>query len=262
MENYRYLLQFFDELMDEIRQSSEGKRRGENLLVEKKPDPINALYLMGDFFDFWFAKGDRVYPGFSRAIAVLKEMQALGVQIHIFEGNHDFFLGDFFMARMGIPVYPNDASIEMDGRRFYIAHGDLVDRSNRRYLLLRRFLRSRFVYVLQKMLPARLLWWIALKCSDTSKAIWAQTGKQLTDKMCRFAIDASARGYDGVILGHSHQPLLWEFSAAGKKRVLVTLGDWLVHRSYLDYSGGRFSLKHFQNGVSGDRKEDRDFRFD
>jgi UDP-2,3-diacylglucosamine hydrolase len=259
-ENYRFLLQFFDDLKKEIRVQVEtgGKMSAAPVPVGQ---PLDALYLMGDFFDFWFGKGDRYYPGFDRIIRSLKEMKERGVEIHLFEGNHDFFLDDFFADRLGIKVYKDDASIDLDGRRIYVAHGDLVDRSNRGYLFLRKILRSRLVYFLQGILPSRLLWQIALVFSDTSKAMWAQTGKRLTDKMCRFALDTCAEDYDGVILGHSHQPLVWEFSVAGERKVLVTLGDWLSHRSYLDYANGRFSLKYYENGSVRDKTENRDFLF-
>jgi UDP-2,3-diacylglucosamine hydrolase len=259
-ENYRLLLQFFDGLQKEIRGQADagGKTSASPVLAGR---PIDALYLMGDFFDFWFAKGECYYPGFDRIIRSLQDMKERGVQIHLFEGNHDFFLDDFFADRLGFKVYQNDASIDLDGHRIYVAHGDLVDRSNRGYLLLRKILRSRLVYFLQGILPSRLLWQIALLSSNTSKAMWAQTGKRLTDKMCRFALDTCAEGHDGVILGHSHQPLVWEFSVAGERKVLVTLGDWLSHRSYLDYTDGRFSLKYYENGRGRDKTENLDFSF-
>lgn len=259
-ENYRLLLQFFHGLQQEIRvQAKEGGKSSATPASAVRP--IEALYLMGDFFDFWFGKGDRYYPGFDSIIRSLQEMKALGVQIHVFEGNHDFFLDDFFAKRLGLRVYQDDASIDLDGRRIYVAHGDLVDRTNRGYLLLRKILRSRLVYFLQNILPSRLLWWIALVFSDTSKAMWAQTGKRLTDKMCRFALEAGAEGYEGVILGHSHQPLVWEFSVKEERKVLVTLGDWLAYRSYLDYTDGRFSLKYYENGKVHDKTENLDFSF-
>jgi UDP-2,3-diacylglucosamine hydrolase len=261
-ENYRFLLQFFDDLKKEIRDQAAGGGKT-SALPSKMPGgrSLDALYLMGDFFDFWFAKGDRYYPGFELIIHSLKEMKDLGVQIHVFEGNHDFFLDDFFAERLGFKVYQDDASIDLDGHLIYAAHGDLVDRSNRGYLFLRKILRSRLVYFLQGILPSRLLWQIALVFSDTSKAMWVQSGKRLTDKMCRFALDKGAEGFDGVILGHSHQPLVWEFSVAGERKVLVTLGDWLAYRSYLDYKDGRFSLKYYENGRGQDKTENRDFSF-
>ncbi len=259
-ENYRFLLRLCHDLLQEIREGKE-ERHKISATDSTARQPVDALYLMGDFFDFWFCKGDRYYPGFGRIIQCLKEIKDLGVQIHLFEGNHDFFLDDYFADRLGFAVYRDDASIDLDGRRFYIAHGDLVDQSNRRYLFLRKFLRSRFIYSLQKIVPSRLLWRIALISSDTSKAMWAQTGKRLNDKMCRFALDMCGKGYDGVILGHSHQPLLWEFSVSGEQKVLVTLGDWLTYRSYLDYTAGRFSLKYYENEKIHDQEENLHFSF-
>ena len=261
-ENYRFLLQFFEELKKDIgKQVKEKTSPAAAASPARETRPIEALYLMGDFFDFWFGKGDCYYPGFNSIIRSLREMKELGVHIHLFEGNHDFFLEDFFTDRLGIKVYRDDASIDLDGHHIYVAHGDLVDRSNRSYLLLRKFLRSRFVHALQGILPSRLLWRIALVSSDASKAMWADSGKKLTDKMCRFALEKGAQGYDGVILGHSHQPLLWEFSVSGERKALVTLGDWLSHRSYLDYTDGRFSLKYYKNALNRDNTEKSDFSF-
>jgi len=259
-ENYRLLLQFFHDLQQDIRIQAEAGTETSSTPASSGR-PIDALYLMGDFFDFWFGKGDRYYPGFDRIIQSLREMKALGVQIHLFEGNHDFFLDDFFAERLGLRVYQDDASIDLDGHRIYVAHGDLVDRTNRGYLLLRKILRSRLIYFLQEILPSCLLWRIALVFSNTSKAMWSRTGKRLTDKMCRFALEICAEGYDGVILGHSHYPLVWEFSISGERKVLVTLGDWLSHRSYLDYTDGRFSLKYYKNGQVHDKTENLDFLF-
>lgn len=259
-ENYRFLLKLCQDLLKEIHERDQEKTKISSAAAASQR-PVDALYLMGDFFDFWFCKGDRYYPGFGRIIQCLKQIKDLGVQIHLFEGNHDFFLEDYFADRLGFAVYRDDASIDLDGRRFYVAHGDLVDQSNRRYLLLRKFLRSRFIYALQKILPSRLLWWIALISSDTSKAMWAQTGKRLNDKMCRFALDICAKGYDGVILGHSHQPMLWEFAVSGDQKVLVTLGDWLNYRSFLDYTDGRFSLRYYENEEIHDKKENLHFSF-
>jgi len=259
-ENYRFLLKLCQDLLKEIHERDQEKTKISSAAAAGQR-PVDALYLMGDFFDFWFCKGDRYYPGFGRIIQCLKQIKDLGVQIHLFEGNHDFFLEDYFADCLGFAVYRDDASIDLDGRRFYVAHGDLVDQSNRRYLLLRKFLRSRFIYALQKILPSRLLWRIALISSDTSKAMWAQTGKRLNDKMCRFALDICAKGYDGVILGHSHQPMLWEFSVSGDQKVLVTLGDWLNYRSYLDYTDGRFSLRYYENEEIHDKKENLHFSF-
>ncbi|MDR2861443.1 MAG: UDP-2,3-diacylglucosamine diphosphatase [Syntrophobacterales bacterium] len=261
--NYRFLVWFFKELKENIEKHREAGANREAVPASWEP-PVDALYIVGDFFDFWFGRGQNYYPGFRKIIRFLQDFQQLGVQVHFFEGNHDFFLKDFFSRHLGIEVYESETTINLDGRRFYIAHGDMVDRTNRGYLMLRRTLRSRPVRVLQSLLPPRLLWRIARLSSDVSKSMWegAVREMELVDKMCGFALDISAYGYDGVILGHSHKPLIWTFSVKDEPKVLITLGDWITHRSYLDYSDGQFTLKYYKNDRLIEKGENPPFRFD
>ncbi len=64
----------------------------------------------------------------------------------------------------------------------------------------------------------------------------------LARKMEEFGRARLESGYDAVILGHCHLPSLKEFAAGGKAKVFCTLGDWLIHFSYLEYESGSFRL--------------------
>lgn len=262
--NYRFLVLFFKDLKASLEKYKETIAHQDPASPVSCEQPLHDLYIVGDFFDFWFGRGHLYYPGFRQIVRFLQDFQRLGVQVHLFEGNHDFFLKDFFSRHLGMEVYESETTINLDGHRFYIAHGDMVDRSNRGYLILRRALRSRPVRVLQGLLPPQLLWHIARLSSDASKSVWEGSVKEmeLVDKMCGFALDISAYGYDGVILGHSHKPLIWTFSVKDKPKVLITLGDWITHRSYLDYSDGQFTLKYYKNDRLVEKGENPPFRFD
>ncbi len=76
-----------------------------------------------------------------------------GVLVSLCEGNHDFFLKDYFSGRLGFDVYPEWAEFTFDGLRILVSHGDTVDRGNRKYLALRGFLRSSFTRRLLRLLP-------------------------------------------------------------------------------------------------------------
>ncbi|MBN2569732.1 MAG: UDP-2,3-diacylglucosamine diphosphatase [Deltaproteobacteria bacterium] len=207
-------------------------------------DDVDELYIVGDFFDFWFCDSDRVYPGFRVMIDRLLEIKNKGVAISLFEGNHDFFLEDFF-CRYGIDVYPEDATMKFDGMRLFVAHGDTVDTSNKRYLLLRRLLRSRAFYHLQSILPCRALWKIAEITSKISKEHLAEPPEGMADKMEAFSHAKFKDGFDAVILGHCHQPQIKQVLVKGRMRTFVTLGDWISHFSYLLYDNGEFSMRNY-----------------
>jgi len=91
-EGYRYLIRFLDSIIGDA----------------------DELFIVGDFYDFWFSDNERVYPGFYDIIGKLMEIKKSGTNISFFEGNHDFFLDDYF-AQYGINVYPDSAIIDLDG---------------------------------------------------------------------------------------------------------------------------------------------------
>jgi len=209
------------------------------------PLTVDHLVIAGDFFDFWFARGGLVYPGFRPMVERLEALGAQGVRIHLCEGNHDFFLGDYFTGRPGFAVHPEWAELTIDGRRILVSHGDTVDRGNRKYLALRRFLRSPAARLLQRLLPLSLLWRMARLSSQMSKEMSRESADRLAEVMHRFARARFQEGYDAVILGHCHTPVLREEQSEGRQKTFAALGDWITHDSYLWYEDGRFSLMRF-----------------
>ncbi len=203
------------------------------------------LFIVGDLFDFWFSRDGVVYPGFQPVIDELIDLQGRGVKIHLFEGNHDFYLADYFTGVLGIEVFTDTTLLQLGGKNIYVAHGDLVDESDRGYRFLRRVLRSRLAYGLQKRLPLRLLWRLARLSSDASKEYLAKPQEALASKMEAFALSEFVKGVDAVILGHCHLPVIKTHAVKGRQCHFVLLGDWLTHRSYVVLEEGRFELGHY-----------------
>ena len=206
---------------------------------------INDLYILGDFFDFWFCDGSIVYPEFRAVIEKLADLKERGIRIHICEGNHDFFLADYFVGQLGFEVIKDWATIDLEGRKILISHGDTVDERNIRYLMLRRLLRSSFFYKLQKILPIAFRWQIAQISSDLSKELTIETADSLAEKMRRFSLRKFRDGFEAVILGHCHKRVMEECIVNGKKKTFAILGDWVRHSSYLCYENGIFALSSF-----------------
>jgi UDP-2,3-diacylglucosamine hydrolase len=217
-----------------------GKRLSKQTLI------LDHLVIVGDFFDFWFARGDEIYPVFQPVVERLVALKREGVQISFCEGNHDFFLSDYFSRKHRMEVYPEWAELAMDGLRIFVSHGDTIDRANLKYLALRRFLRSSLARLLQKRLPLALLWRAACLSSGMSKEVSVASQDRLAEVMYQFSLTKFEEGYDAVILGHCHKPLLRVIPGAARSKTFVTLGDWITHDSYLLLDDGRFSLHRFQ----------------
>ena len=52
-------------------------------------EKAEAIYLMGDLFDFWNEYRYVVPKGYTRFLGKLSELTDQGVEVHFFVGNHD-----------------------------------------------------------------------------------------------------------------------------------------------------------------------------
>src|SRR3972149_6507114 len=89
---YRNLMAFLDSLREKEsgkggRNSGEGQVKGNNGNL----NGIDDLYILGDFFDFWFSEGHVIYPEFMDVVEMLMDLKERGVRIRLCEGNHVFF---------------------------------------------------------------------------------------------------------------------------------------------------------------------------
>ena len=239
-ERYGQLIHFLADLQ-------EGKARS---LVDAKElgrekSPIDDLYILGDFFDFWFCRKDDIHPEFQLVISKLMGLQKTGVRIHLCEGNHDFFMKEYFHDVLGMEVFEEWADIKLDGLRMLISHGDMADPSDRIYRAFRKLLRSRAFYQAQRFVPAALLWRLADMTSNASKQMNDDNRDILVEKMLSFATGKLRREYDAVIMGHCHMPVLRYFDVEGKKKTFVTLGDWVSHYSFLYYENRKYFMSYY-----------------
>jgi len=243
------VLRFLDGLLEGQRRAG-GKKNG----FAGRKAPLDRLVIAGDFFDFWFGRAGVIYPGFRPVVGKLSLLADSGCEILLCEGNHDFFLGDHFSGKPGFRVIAEWADIDLDGLRVLVSHGDTVDRRNRGYLALRALLRSAFFFRLQLLLPPAFLWRVSRIASETSKAVSGGAQDRLVEVMHRFALEKFAEGYDAVVFGHCHRPLIREESRGGRTKTFATLGDWITHDSYLVCENGRFSMHRFPSGGENERE--------
>jgi UDP-2,3-diacylglucosamine hydrolase len=241
---YRDLLCFLERLLCD----GEDKETQIQNVMDRSLSPVirdvTDLYIVGDFFEFWFSKKERIYPGFKTVIDRLVALKNRGIKVHLCEGNHDFFLKDYFVDILDMSISEEFLTIDLDGKRVLISHGDTIDRTNKSYLLLRRLLRSKVIRFLKEWIPPPVLWGIARKSAELSKAAAREPKSRLVEKMHQAALEKFEEGFDAVILGHCHVPVLRESTMEGRKKTFVTLGDWIEHHSYLHYADGRFALSY------------------
>src|SRR5688572_22668995 len=83
-----------------------------------------ALFLVGDIFDFWFEYRHAIPKGFIRLQGKLAELTDNGLAVYFFTGNHDMWMFDYFTRELNIPVVRQPVSIQVNGKKLFIGHGD------------------------------------------------------------------------------------------------------------------------------------------
>ena len=77
-----------------------------------------AIYLVGDVFDFWFEYKHAVPRGFVRLLGKIAEITDAGIPVHWFIGNHDMWIFDYLPQECGITLHKEPVLVEWEGKKF------------------------------------------------------------------------------------------------------------------------------------------------
>ena len=101
----------------------------------------SALVIVGDLFDFWFEYRTAIPRRHFATLAILRRLRESGVALTYLNGNHDFWLGRFLAAEVGIETHDGPLALEAQGRRLWVHHGDGLVGGDLGYRLLRSVIR-------------------------------------------------------------------------------------------------------------------------
>jgi UDP-2,3-diacylglucosamine hydrolase len=100
------------------------------------------LFLLGDIFDLWVGPKQTRLPYVIPILEKLREVTHAGLKVHYIAGNRDFN----FDARVngGPPPrrLPEEMTVESQGHRLFVPHGDLLCTGDRAYRRVRSSGRS------------------------------------------------------------------------------------------------------------------------
>ncbi len=101
-----------------------------------------ALYLLGDLFDYWLGDDDLADPFNQRICTALADLTAGGTASYFLPGNRDFLVGDAFAAATGVTLLPDIGVHTVAGRPTLLLHGDTLCTDDHAYLAFRGRVRN------------------------------------------------------------------------------------------------------------------------
>ncbi|MGA8147659.1 MAG: UDP-2,3-diacylglucosamine diphosphatase [Gallionellaceae bacterium] len=86
----------------------------------------NALYILGDLFEYWAGDDDLDDPFHTQVAHALNILTSGGTRLFLMHGNRDFLISDKFAAACGATLLPDPVLLDLYGIPTLISHGDML----------------------------------------------------------------------------------------------------------------------------------------
>lgn len=203
--------------------------------LETQARQADALYILGDLFEYWAGDDDLADPHNQTVIQALNRLSAHGVSCYLIHGNRDFLLGSEFARAASLQMLQDPTALELHGHRVLLSHGDALCTDDLAYQEFRRQVRNPAWQdqFLAQPLSARKAQIEALRMRSELE----KSGKpELIMDVNQDAVSALLRAYnypDIFIHGHTHRPARHDIEIGRHRVVRWVLGDWYEQGSCL-----------------------------
>jgi UDP-2,3-diacylglucosamine hydrolase len=222
-----------------LRSPEEPRAQGLCRFLEIFPQAGDVVIFGGDIFDLFVGNKAVLRQRFADILLGIAGCASRGVEVHYLEGNHDFLLQGVFGDQAGVHLHDGDFSLEKEGVKIWVSHGDLIDPEDRGYRFLRAVTRSLPFRLFLAAVPGSLVGalgeWSSRQSRKYNNAETIDHGRR--EKIRALYLDfAKARissGFRHVLIGHSHLPDHVSLSGSGNSGEYLNLG---FSSSGLDYA--------------------------
>ena len=216
--------------------------------LDMASEDAEAIFLLGDVFDFWFEYRFVVPKGYVRLLGKLAMLADRGIPIHYFTGNHDLWAFDYFEKELGLILHRQPIEMEIQGKRMYIGHGDGLGPGDHGYKMLKKFFSNRSAQKLFSMLHPGIGVRLALYFSKKSRIANGQSDKTFygpeKEALLVHCSEVLAQKHiDYFIFGHRHYPICMDVHPGSQ---YINTGDWVTDFTYAVMEEGVACLKQYK----------------
>lgn len=202
--------------------------------VQGPASAADALYILGDLFEYWPGDDAATLPFYAGIAAQLTRLSSGGVQVYLMHGNRDFLLGAQMATLIGAQLLADPYPVDLYGTPSVLMHGDTLCTDDMAYLEFRATVRN------QEWQQAFLATPLAQRIA-TAEALRRQSSAEKQAKSIEImdvnadAVSAVFRDCDctRLIHGHTHRPALHRLEIDGVPRERWVLNDWYQKGGYL-----------------------------
>ncbi len=232
------------------RVSSAEREREVVRFLDKIASNADAIYFVGDIFEFWFEYSTVIPKGYSRFFGKIAELSDAGIPMYLFTGNHDMWIFDYFEKEFNIPTYRQPIVRELYGKQFLIGHGDGLGPGDHGYKFLKKVFANPICQWLFERIHPNFGIKLANFWSGKSRDLkylkrkdWLGAENEWLVSFCEEKLSEQPE-IDFFLFGHRHLPI--DHTLSNRKSRYINTGDWLNYNSYAAFDGEKMEIGFFE----------------
>ncbi|OGS97107.1 MAG: UDP-2,3-diacylglucosamine diphosphatase [Gallionellales bacterium RBG_16_56_9] len=186
-----------------------------------------ALYILGDLFEYWAGDDDLHEPFHARVIAALRNLAAHGTTVYLLHGNRDLLMGEALANACHATLLNDPTLVDLYGTPTLLSHGDMLCTDDTEYQRYRAQVHDANFQqqFLAKPLAERKARIAQLRSRSTAEKQSKDSGIMDVNNASVAALLREYR-YPRLIHGHTHRPNRHEHLVDGHSCERWVLGDW------------------------------------
>lgn len=198
----------------------------QHFIAEFAPQ-AEALYILGDLFEYWAGDDDVEDEFHARVIAALRGLAQRGIRVYLLHGNRDLLMGKALAEACRATLLHDPTLLDLYGTPTLVSHGDMLCTGDTEYQRYRAQVHDADFQrqLLAKPLAERKAYIGQLRSRSTLE-------KQGKDSAIMDVNDAAVAAllreyrYPRLIHGHTHRPGCHQHRVDGHNCERWVLGDW------------------------------------
>lgn len=195
--------------------------------IDKLASKAEALYILGDLFEYWAGDDDVDDMFHAQVIAALASLSHYHTKVYLLHGNRDLLMGEALAKACKATLLDDPVLIDLYGTPTLLSHGDTLCTDDVEY---QKFREQMHDAAFQKDFLARPL--SARKAFIEQLRQHSIAAKQSKDSAIMDVNDGAVAAllreyrYPRLIHGHTHRPGRHEHAVDGHTCERWVLGDW------------------------------------
>ena len=202
--------------------------------LAQQPASGDALYILGDLFEYWVGDDDLEAPLHRTVVNALHATASRGVGLFFIAGNRDFLVGPAFMEAARVTALVDGTCFDLHGQRTVLLHGDTLCTDDKAYQQFRAKVRAapwQQEFLGRPLAERRGEVEHLRRLSEVEKANKAamlmDTNAKAVENLFR---DSAATR---MVHGHTHRPARHDYLMFGRSCTRWVLPAWDQRAGYL-----------------------------